>query len=121
VNEDGTVSAPSYSVGGKEVNSVGDAGKGLDGAITDLGQQLNDGSTGLVQAERGEKGADGQDGKVETLTVGKELGGDTVDFTGTEGPRVVTGVADGNVAEGSKDAINGGQLHDNAQSVADAF
>ncbi|MFP3514453.1 hypothetical protein SB775_33695, partial [Peribacillus sp. SIMBA_075] len=69
VNEDGTISAPSYSVGGETVDNVGDAVSALDGAvagntdaiagntaaiagnttaITELGDQINSGSVGLV-------------------------------------------------------------------------
>ena len=37
------------------------------------------------------------------------------------GDKKITGVADGNVAAGSKDAVNGGQLHDTAKSMADVI
>lgn len=37
------------------------------------------------------------------------------------GDKKITGVADGNVAAGSKDAVNGGQLHDTAKSLADVI
>ncbi|TNH01300.1 hypothetical protein FHQ23_03335, partial [Testudinibacter sp. TR-2022] len=39
----------------------------------------------------------------------------------SEKPMVITNVADGNVAAGSTDAINGNQLHGTAQSVANAL
>jgi autotransporter adhesin len=41
-----------------------------------------------------------------------------VDFTGTDGVRTLSGVADGAVAAGSKEAINGSQLYANSESVA---
>ena len=37
------------------------------------------------------------------------------------GNKKITGVADGNVAPGSTDAVNGGQLHDTAKSMADVI
>ena len=37
------------------------------------------------------------------------------------GGKAITNVANGNLAKGSKDAVNGGQLHETAQSVADVI
>ena len=37
------------------------------------------------------------------------------------GGKAITNVANGNLAKGSTDAVNGGQLHDTAQSVADVI
>jgi len=116
----GKVSAPSYDVGGTRVNNVGDAVKNLDDrttsnttAITQLGDQLNSGEAGLVKATKDDEG------KVTGITVAKDLGGSSVDFTGTDGARKLTGVADGSVAAGSKDAVNGSQLQAVSKSVAD--
>ncbi|MFP3398393.1 hypothetical protein SB749_18905, partial [Brevibacterium sp. SIMBA_078] len=54
----------------------------------------------------------------EEITVGSQTGGNSVDFSGTDGNRVLTGVADGKVELGSKDAVNGGQLHNLGSDVA---
>ena len=118
VNPDGTVTGPTYIVGGKPVTNVGDAISNVDGrvtnnttAITNLGDQLNKGVVGLVQ----------QDASSKNITVAKDSGGKLVDMKGTDGERVLTGVANGQVAKDSKDAINGGQLFATSQSVADSL
>ena len=72
---------------------------------------LTNGTSGLVQQSGGAPGSG-------TLTVGAATGGTTVDFTSTSGPRVLTGVASGSTAAGSKDAVNGGQLNTGLASVA---
>ncbi|MGF6601515.1 autotransporter adhesin [Paraburkholderia sp. GAS448] len=80
----------------------------VEGSVTNLTQQLDGGSVGLVQ----------QDSTSKAITVARDLDGTTVDFTGTDGERKLTGVADGAVAAGSKEAINGSQLYANSASVA---
>ena len=74
--------------------------------INNIKNEINNGSLGLVQQTGGSK-AD--------ITVGKNTGGTTVNMSGKDGDRVVTGVADGAVNKDSKDAVNGSQLH--AQKV----
>lgn len=64
---------------------------------------LNSGSIGLVKQENAQ--AD--------ITVAKDTGGNKVNFTGTDGDRVLTGVANGAVTAESKDAVNGAQLYAN--------
>lgn len=70
-------------------------------------QQVVDRKAGLVQ----------QQDKDAAITVGKDTSGKTVDFSGTAGDRVLTGVADGKIASGSKDAVNGGQLNQVIQTI----
>ncbi len=118
VNPDGTISAPSYAVGGTTVNSVGDAITNLDGRTTqntgdiaNITNNLNNGSIGLVQ----------QDAATRTITVAKATDGALVDFTGTAGARQLTGVADGVIAAGSLFAVNGGQLFGVSSSIANAM
>ncbi|WP_345890988.1 YadA-like family protein [Burkholderia sp. Ax-1724] len=132
VNADGTVSAPTYSVDGTTVNSIGDALGNIDGrttqntadiaknateltnvqnSVTDLSTQLNSGTVGLVQ----------QDATTRDLTVGKDTDGTVVNMAGTAGDRTVTGVAAGAVNASSTDAINGSQLYANSASVAEAL
>ncbi|WP_447749142.1 ESPR-type extended signal peptide-containing protein [Pseudomonas nicosulfuronedens] len=137
VNTDGSISAPSYSVTNVDgsitnVNNVGDAISNIDGRvannttsitnldgrvttvegdITDITNNINSGTIGLVQ----------QSAAGENLTVGKDTDGAAVDFAGTDGARKLINVADGTVASGSKDAVNGGQLFGVSQSVADAM
>jgi autotransporter adhesin len=118
VNANGTISAPSYNVGGTTVHNVGDAVTNLDGRvttnsqqITELNNSLNNGSEGLVR----------QDATTRAITVAKGTDGTLVDFSGTAGARTLTGVAAGAVNAGSLDAINGSQLHGVSSSVASAL
>ncbi|MDM0065990.1 YadA-like family protein [Variovorax sp. J31P207] len=113
VNADGTVSAPSYTVGGAAVTGVGGAITSLDGRvtqnksditgnaneITNLKNNVNNGTVGLVQ--QASTGAD--------LTVGKATDGVAVNFADKDGntrtlKNVTAGVAD-------HDAVNMTQLN----------
>ncbi|MCA7970315.1 YadA-like family protein [Burkholderia sp. AU39826] len=97
VNADGSISAPSFTVGDgsggtKIVNSVGDAVTNLDGRVTDneggikkLADQLGSGTVGLVR----------QDATSGMITVGAGGAGSVVNFAGSGGPRVLSGVANG--------------------------
>ena len=118
VNPDGSVTGPTYTIGGKTVTSVGDAltevdGRvtNVDGRVTNLGNQITNGEIGLVK----------QDPSTKAVTVAKDSGGKQVDLAGTEGERVLTGVARGTVAKDAKDAVNGGQLYDSQKATADAL
>ncbi|CDN62053.1 hypothetical protein I35_4217 [Burkholderia cenocepacia H111] len=123
VNPDGSITAPSFSVGDGSggttiVHSVGDVVSNLDGrvtknegAITDLADQIGSGTLGLVQ-----QAAAGDD-----ITVGAATDGAAVNFAGTAGDRKLTGVAAGTVSAASTDAINGAQLHGVSTSVASAI
>ncbi|HYG05345.1 MAG TPA: YadA-like family protein, partial [Stenotrophomonas sp.] len=107
VNADGTVTGPTYVVGGTTVNNVGDAISNVDGRVTNLGDQINNGTVGLVQ----------QDAITKTITVAKDREGSRVDFTGGAGDRTLGGVAKGaadnegvNVSQlkGAVDGFGGG-------------
>ncbi len=123
VNADGSISAPSFTVGDGNggqtiVHTVGDVVTNLDGRVTtnegnieQLADQIGSGTVGLVQ----------QDATNRTITVAKDTDGMIVDFAGTQGERKLTGVAAGNVAAGSLDAVNGSQLHGVSESVASAI
>ncbi len=93
------------------VHNVGDAITNLDDRVYNLYEQVETGAVGLVQqAAPGEK-----------LTVGKDTDGTEVNFHGTVGDRKLTGVADGTIAAGSHEAINGDQLYTLSESVAEAL
>ena len=53
------------------------------------------------------------------ITVGKDVGGTTLNVSGTQGDRVVTGVKDGAINATSKDAVNGSQLNVTNNKVAE--
>ncbi|CAJ0779132.1 hypothetical protein LMG18090_01033 [Ralstonia mannitolilytica] len=114
VNADGSIKAPSFTLGdGKggttTVNNVGAVVTNLNGrvtsnetSITDLQKAVGSGTVGLVQ----QAAAGGK------LTVGKDADGTEVDFTSKDGTgRKLTGLANGAVAPGSKDAVTGDQLN----------
>ena len=114
VSPDGTVTAPSYTVQGSSYGNVGAALGAVDGNLTTLNgavASLANGTSGLVQQAGGSPGNG-------AITVGAATGGTLINVAGTDGNRVVTGVADGAIAAGSSDAVNGGQLFA-VQTVAD--
>ncbi len=73
---------------------------------TDI-SNINNGKSGLVQQQT----SNGE------ITIGKDTGGKNVNFAGTEGDRVLTGVKDGSVNSTSTDAVNGSQLHATNQKI----
>jgi autotransporter adhesin len=118
VNSDGSISAPSYVIGGKTVNSIGGAVTNIDARttqlandVTNLTTSINNGEYGLVQ----------QDATTRNITVAKTTDGTIVDFTGTAGARKLTGVLAGDVSASSADAVNGSQLYSLANSTASAI
>ena len=72
----------------------------IQGIQTNI-SNINNGKSGLVQQQT--QGGD--------ITVGKDVGGTTLNVSGTQGDRVVTGVKDGAINATSKDAVNGSQLN----------
>jgi autotransporter adhesin len=108
VNPDGTITAPSYVVNGQTVHNAGDAISNLDTEVTNVAgrmdsitNEINNGTLGLVQ----------QDSATGNITVASATNGQLVNFTGTQGARVLTGVANGAVNSTSLDAVNGSQLY----------
>lgn len=76
-------------------------------SINNLTQNIQNGTIGMVQ----------QDSVSKVITVGKDVGGTEINMAGTAGNRVITGVADGQVAQGSTQAVNGGQLFSLYQQI----
>ncbi len=123
VNTDGSISAPSYTVGGTTVNNVGAAITNLDGrttqnttniagnttAINNVTNNINNGTIGLVK----------QDPTTRTVTVAKGTNGTLVDFAGTDGVRKLTGADNGTLSANSTDVVNGSQLYATNQKVAE--
>ena len=115
VNNDGTITNPTYDVGGTTVNTIGGAITNIDGRvtqnttdITDLTTNINNGSTGLVL----------QDPTTGNITVAAALSGTVVDMSGTAGARTITGVAAGALNATSVEAVNGSQLYATNQQVS---
>ncbi len=123
VNPDGSISAPSFSVGDgsggtKIVNSVGDVVTNLDGRVTTnegdikkLADDIGSGTLGLVQ----------QANPGDDITVGANTDGNAVNFSSKTGARKLAGVAAGDVSATSTEAVNGSQLHGVSDSVASAI
>uniref|UniRef100_UPI0022B99B99 YadA C-terminal domain-containing protein n=1 Tax=Acinetobacter sp. HY1485 TaxID=2970918 RepID=UPI0022B99B99 len=109
---DGTVAAGSKdAVNGGQLANVQSQVTANTNNISNLQNNISDvtsGKTGIV------KQADANS----PITIGQDTGGTTVNVAGTSGNRTVTGVANGSVAQGSTDAINGGQLSNVSNSVA---
>ncbi|CAJ0818852.1 hypothetical protein LMG18101_03757 [Ralstonia flaminis] len=118
VNPDGSISAPSFTVGDGHggTTTVGTVGGAVDNlntrvtgnetSITDIRNDMNSGSIGLVQ----------QAGAGAELTVGKNTDGTTVNFAGTGGARVLAGVANGTA---DSDGVNYGQLRSAVGTIDD--
>ncbi|MDO3666398.1 ESPR-type extended signal peptide-containing protein [Acinetobacter higginsii] len=134
VNSDGSINTSNIGGTGKDnindaIGAVGDAAKA---AKTTVSKADGDENVTVTSRPNDEGGTDFQVGlskdiKVDSVTAGDTVingdgltiaGGPSVTKDGIDaGDNKVTGVADGTVAAGSKDAINGGQLHGVADSV----
>ncbi|MBR7918647.1 YadA-like family protein [Burkholderia vietnamiensis] len=110
-NVDGSLGAPSYRVGGDAFNNVGDALTNLDGRVGSNTTTLENHETRLGDAETHIAG---------NTTAIAGLQKDALQFDPTLGaysaarggaPTQLTNVADGRLAAGSTDAVNGGQLY----------
>ncbi|WP_350656624.1 YadA-like family protein [Psychrobacter sp. S1-30-MNA-CIBAN-0213] len=115
----GAISAPSYLLddgtnqgsNAPAFNNIGDALGNLDGRTTTNTSDIDDinaGRTGIVR----------QDAGTGAITVGAQTGGTSVSFTGTDGVRTLSGLANGNIAAGSTEAVTGDQLNSSAASLA---
>ena len=103
----GIFTAPTYNVAGFVYNNVGDALDGLNTAITNI-------STGPLAIIK-------QAPISNIITIGDTIGGSVIDLTGTAGARTLRGVATGNIALGSVDAVNGDQVYTNLNAIATAL
>ncbi len=101
---------PTLTVGGVAYNNVTAAIGALNTAVA----TINSGNSSLVLQVGGAPG-NGQ------ITVGANTGGTSVNVSGTDGNRVVTGVAAGAVSVTSSDAVNGAQLFAIQQSAGNAL
>ncbi|WP_175669986.1 YadA family autotransporter adhesin [Burkholderia ambifaria] len=110
-NTDGSITAPAYKIGGDSFNNVGDALTNLDGRVGSNTTTLGNHETRIGNAETNIA--------VNTTAIAG-LQKDALQFDPTLGaynaarggaPTKLTSIADGNVAAGSTDAVNGGQLY----------
>jgi trimeric autotransporter adhesin len=106
----GTVTSPVYNIGGNTYNNLGSAIGGLNTVVAGLAS----GSTGLIQQPTGPAGSG-------PISIGGTIGGTSISVAGTDGDRVVSGVANGAVTASSTDAVNGSQLFDVKQTADGAL
>ena len=109
-NTNGSINAPKYDIGGTSFNNVGDALGNLDGRVTSNATTIQNHETRLGNAETN---------IANNTTIISGLQRDALQFDPAAGAynaardgvaTKITRVADGNVAAGSTDAVNGGQL-----------
>lgn len=81
----GETTMPTYVVQGNTFNTVSDAIGGLNNGLNTLNEHLQNGSIGLVQ----------QNPDTKEITVGADKGGNSINIAGTDGNRVLTGIAQG--------------------------
>ncbi|AQX22522.1 MULTISPECIES: YadA-like family protein [unclassified Bartonella] len=96
--------APSYKVQGSDYSNVGEAFAGVDGSLSDIYKELSGvGSKSLVQQEEGESGR---------ITIGAKTGGTEINLLNNQSvARVLSGLGDGAISEGSNHAVTGNQLY----------
>jgi len=99
----GTVVGPSYTVQGQAVSTVGEAVSSLDEAVT-----AGHARVGALEGRLGSLFSDALPMRTD--------GRNQLTFAGANG-MVLSNVANGVVAAGSRDAINGGQLHQVQQQL----
>lgn len=100
----GNVVGPTYSVQGGKQNNVGDALAALDGAVVRSGSRV-DSLEGQLRATFQQSPSTRADG------VGQ------LNLAGAQG-MVLSNLADGRIAEGSRDAVTGSQLFEAKQDIA---
>ncbi|WP_081079178.1 YadA-like family protein [Burkholderia territorii] len=111
VNADGSIAAPAYTVDGKTMTDVGSAITSIDGSLTTLDGRVTRTETSIDQMQQdlssGAVGLVRHDASTNSVTVARGIGGSVVDFTGAEGSRVLTGLANG---KDDRDAVTIAQL-----------
>ncbi|WP_321967092.1 YadA-like family protein [Burkholderia cepacia] len=100
----------SDAVNGAQLFSTNQAVANASASITNLSNGIDAGAVGLVRQNNGAPGTG-------AITVGAQTGGTSVDITGTNGARTLSGVAAGAAAT---DAVNVGQLGAVAAVAANA-
>ncbi|WP_037587439.1 YadA family autotransporter adhesin [Stenoxybacter acetivorans] len=113
----GAVSAPNYAVQGTNHANVGDALTALDTQVTANETTLNQVQNTINNLNNGTAGLVQQDANTGEISVAANTGGTTVNFAGTQGDRVLAGVADGAVTQNSTEAVNGSQLWQTEQNL----
>ena len=135
-NEDGSVNKDIMTLGGKNGTLItnvadGDVSIGSKDAVNggqlatvrdNLQGQITTNTTQITELKNGlEAGTIGlvqQASPSDQISVAKNSGGTTVNFAGTSGNRVLTGIQSGSINKDSSDAITGAQLNANYEALA---
>ncbi|SAL51245.1 YadA domain-containing protein [Caballeronia udeis] len=106
VNPDGSITQPSFNVGGNTVHNMGDAITNIDGRVTNNTNSLTELQTTVNNITAG--------GGVATpnAVAYDSAAHDQLTLASTSGGTAkLSGLTDGNVADGSTDAVTGNQLN----------
>ncbi|MBH1410309.1 MULTISPECIES: ESPR-type extended signal peptide-containing protein [Stenotrophomonas maltophilia group] len=103
LDSNGNIIAPTYAIQGGNHNTVGDALTALDGAVV-----VTDARVGSLEGKLRSAFQD---------TTTRADGLNQLTLSGAQGA-VLTNLADGRIAAGSRDAVTGSQLHDAKQEIA---
>ncbi|MEK7913484.1 YadA-like family protein [Burkholderia contaminans] len=109
-NPDGSISAPAYKVGGGSFNNVGDALTNLDGRVGSNTTTLENHETRIGNAETNIAGNTAAIAGLQQDALQFDPKAGAYNAARGGAPTKLTNVADGNIAAGSTDAVNGGQL-----------
>ncbi|WP_197422799.1 YadA family autotransporter adhesin [Burkholderia sp. ABCPW 14] len=105
------ITAPSYTVGGTEMNNVGDALANLDGRTTSNTDAITSITDQISNISNGEVGPAQQDADTKVITVAAATGGASIDVSGTDGVRALSGVKEATLSDTSTEAVTGKQLN----------
>ncbi|CAH0277097.1 ESPR-type extended signal peptide-containing protein [Stenotrophomonas lactitubi] len=103
LDRQGNIVSPSYRIQGGQQNTVGDALDALDGAVINAGTRVDQVENQLRSVFQDSPGT-------------RSDGLNQLTFAGANG-MVLSNVANGAIAAGSRDAVNGGQLHSLQQQL----
>ncbi|HEY0505278.1 MAG TPA: ESPR-type extended signal peptide-containing protein, partial [Lysobacter sp.] len=123
----GAITPPTFNVTDKDGNvvpatSLVDAITKVDGHVVNVDKRVTNIEGDVTNILDGKAGLVQQDETTREITVGKDTDGTVVNFTNKDGEaRVLDGVANGEIKEGSQQAINGGQAYDIANSMAEVI
>ncbi|OPB29118.1 Coiled stalk of trimeric autotransporter adhesin [Bartonella sp. WD12.1] len=108
---------PTYKIQDTSYNDVASAFEGVGEKLADLSVKVGEATSSLESRMESEKLVK-QDLVSKQITIGAETGGDEIKITNIkEDSRILSGVAEGQVAKGSKDAVSGRQLYKFGQYI----
>lgn len=98
------------AVNGAQLDATNRQVASLDGRVTSIDGRVTSIENDIEGLANGTSGIVQQDVDTRVISVGRDRDGTVVDVAGTQGARVLTGIADGSLVEGSREAVSGSQL-----------